>query len=193
MPQEVTNTAPDVKRIKLLVLSLRKDLPNDDYATLTWSTREGYPRATVWTTKNNKKEDGTIDYSKIITVPFTFPTMFTLIENLEDMVKNDSSIVSRIECYNNKFVDNKRTDEVVIQSEIRIARSQDGVINIGVKSPATSWYYFPLLPETKWHKFYNKDGVEITDKRILSNIFAKAYIGLLNKAFSNIIIEKEEK
>lgn len=177
---------PQPKRMTLLALSIRKDLPNEDYATLTWSIFGNYPRIKVYTTKDVKKEDGSFDYDKIVIAPFTYPVLYTLIDNLEDMVSNDTSIVTKMTCYNNKFVENKRTDEIITQAEIKLARTQEGVINIGIKTPS-NWIYFALEPDLKWHRFFDKDGNEITNKKVLSNMFTKAYVKLLREAYVNII------
>lgn len=190
--EEIISNNPEpkkeVKRIHLLRLSLRKPLPNDDYAVLGWAVREGYPRIQVFTSKNIKKEDGSTDYDKIVIAPFTYPILFTFIDSLEKLVTENSDRVSQITCYNNKFVDNKRTDEIEEQATVRFVRSQEGVINIGIKVK-DKYMYFPLFPDTKWHKFYNKDGEEITDKKTLSNLFATAYVSLLKGTFINTTLE----
>lgn len=178
----------EVKRIQLLRLSLRKPLPNDDYSVLSWGVRDGYPRIQVFTSKNIKKEDGTTDYDKLVIAPFTYPILFTFIDSLEKLVTENSDRVSQIVCYNNKFVDNKRTEEIEEQAAVRLVRSQEGVINIGVKTK-DKYIYFPLFPDIKWHKFYNKDGEEITDKKTLSNIFTSAYVSLLRGTFINTTLE----
>ena len=176
-----------VKRINLLQLSLRKELENDDYASLTWGVRENYPRIQVFTSKDFKLPDGTNDYSKLIIAPFTYTIIFTLINALESLAQEDDSGVTKIECLNNKFVDNKRTDEIVVQAEVRIARSQEGIINIGLKNDTTSCY-FPLFPNLTYHKFYDKDNIEITDKRILSNLYTLSYVRLLKGTFITAIL-----
>lgn len=173
----------EVRRVSFLPLALRRDLSEDDYATLGWGIRDKYPRLRVYLTKKPQLEDGALDYSKIIIAPFTYPVLLSFIENLEDLIKNDNNVVSKLTCYNNSFVNGKRTNEVVVQAELKIARSQDGVVNIGIKVP-TGWLYFPLIPDVKWHKFYDKNGDEITDKRILSNMYARAYVNLLKKVYS---------
>lgn len=177
-----------VKRINLLRLSLRKDLKDDDYAVLSWGVRDGYPRIQVYTSKNIKKEDGTTDYSKLIIAPFTYPLVCVLIDSLANTLTSDDNF--SIKCFNNKFVDNKRTTEIEEQAEVKVVRSQEGVLHIGVKKNGTC-YYFPLFPDLKWHKFLDSEGKEITDKRKLSNMMIKAYISLLKGAFINTITDTE--
>ena len=177
-----------VKRINLLRLSLRKELKDDDHAVLSWGVRDGYPRIHVYTSKNIKKEDGTIDYGKLIIAPFTYPLVCVLIDSLGKALLDDDNF--SIKCYNNKFVDNKRTDEIEEQAEVKVVRSQECVLHIGFKKNG-SCYYFPLFPDLKWHKFYDKDGKEITDKRKLSNMMVRAYVNLLKGAFINTITDIE--
>ena len=133
-------------------------------------------------------EDGTIDYGKLIIAPFTYPLVCVLIDSLGKALLDDDNF--SIKCYNNKFVDNKRTDEIEEQAEVKVVRSQEGVLHIGVKKNG-SCYYFPLFPDLKWHKFYDKDGKEITDKRKLSNMMVRAYVNLLKGAFINTITDIE--
>lgn len=188
-------TEKKVKRINLLQLSMRKELDNDDYASLTWNVRDGYPRIQVFTTKNFKKEDGTNDYDKLIIAPFTYPVLYTLITAIERAAgvmtfQVDDVPVTRIECYNTKFIDGKRTNDVVKQAEVIIAKSQAGVIELGVKNDKAS-VYFPLLPNTKWHKFYTTEGTPILDNRVLSKIQTAAYARLLRETFANVLLNEE--
>ena len=183
-----------IKRINLLQLSIRKTLDNDDYASLTWGVRNNYPRIQVFTSKDFKKEDGTADYDKLIIAPFTYPIIFTLISNLEVLAKNSelkTPPISKIECFNTKFVDNKRTDEIEKQAEVKITRNNDNVICIGVKNDKHE-IYFPLLPDTKWHKFYTKNGEEITNQVVLSNIQTLSYVNLLKNTFADTLLIKPE-
>lgn len=183
-----------IKRFNLLQLSLRKTLENDDYASLTWSVRDKYPRIQVFTSKTFKSEDGAVDYDKLIIAPFTYPIIYTLINQLEILANKldlDKAPVSKIECYNIKFVDGKKTDEIEKQAEIVLARSQEGVINIGVKNTKHDGLYFPLIPDLKWHKFYDKDGTEITSKKILSSLYTLSYVKLLKDTFTDTILRKE--
>ena len=175
-----------VKRINLLRLSLKKPLPNDDYSLLSWSIRENYPRIQVFTSKNIKKEDGNTNFNKVIIAPFTYPIITMFIDSLAKAILTDE--VFSIKCFNNKFVDNKRTDEIEEQAEVKIARSQEGVLHIGVKKDS-GFIYFPLFPDLKWHKFFDKNGKEITDKRELSNKMARAYVDLLKGTFINTMLQ----
>lgn len=173
----------EISYLTISQLNIKRPLPNDDYSMLTWGLRDTYPRIKVYLTKNVKKEDGTTDYAKVIIAPFTFPVLYTFIDTLESLINDETPVVTKLTCFNNKFVDDKRTDEIVVQAEIKLAKSDQGVINIGIKLP-TGWMYFPLEVDTTWHKFYDKNDNEITDKKILSALYAKAYVKLLRNAFA---------
>lgn len=180
-----------VKYVRFSLLNLRKPYEDkDDYALLTWGIRKGFPRITVWT--NNKRPEGVkVDMNTVITAPFDYVsfTMFrhyfkNIINNVEPDVKKYT-----IECFNVKFVDNKRTNDVYIQARVTIGRDKDNVIYIGVIADEKPKIKFDLMPNPKWFKFYAGDKNLLEDKARLSTEYAKAYLEVMDKLYENVMVE----
>lgn len=178
MAQKEKNT--NVKIAKFLSLSLSKWIEEDKgFANLQWSVRNSYPRITVFCSNHVKKEDGTMDYSKIITAPFTLPTIFIFTRYLRLMINDKEPGYYTIECYNTKFVDGKRTDEIYLQSKVIVGKDDKGVLYLSAIEEGKRSIKFELLPDSRWFKFYDKKGNEIVDKADLSKSYALAYVKVL--------------
>ncbi|EPU3828977.1 hypothetical protein ACVWU4_000958 [Campylobacter coli] len=181
-----------VKYVRFSLLNLRKPYEDrDDYALLTWGIRKGFPRITVWT--NNKRPDGVkVDMGTVITAPFDYVsfTMFrhyfkNIINNVEPDVKKYT-----IECFNVKFVDNKKTDEIYIQARVTVGRDKNNVIYLAVVSEGKPKIKFDLLPNPTWFKFYAGEKNLLEDKGRLSTEYALAYLEVMDKLYANTMVEE---
>lgn len=169
--------ARDVKFIQFAALNLSKVHMVDDKkdsAQLQWSSRMGYPRITVFTT-DNTQVDGKFDYSKMIKAPFDFVTIDIFMQRFRNVLETTEEVKYVIDCFNNKFVNRERTDEVELVAKVTVGRDSDGVVYLAVTEDNKKKIKFELMPSTKYFKFYDKNGDVITDKKILSNLYAKAY------------------
>ena len=163
-----------VKLVKFAALTLRG---KERGVGLQWSIRKGFPRITVYTGKY-LKDDKTVDYNKIIIAPFDYTTMLMFLENFKSVIYHkDDTVSSSIKCYNTKFVDNKRTDDIILQATATVGK-KDGIIYLSATADGKPVHKFELVPEGKWHKYFNNEE-ELTNKAQLSRQYAKAYYELL--------------
>ena len=163
-----------VKLVKFAALTLRG---KEKGVGLQWSIRKGFPRITVYTGKY-LKDDKTVDYNKIIIAPFDYTTMLMFLENFKSVIYHkDDTVSSSIKCFNTKFVDNKRTDDIVLQATATVGKL-NGIIYLSVTADGKPVHKFELVPEGKWHKYFNGEE-ELVDKVMLSKQYAKAYYELL--------------
>lgn len=158
-------------------LTLRKELDNSDYATLQWGLRNYYPRITVYTSKHVKDSKNQVDYSKVIIAPFDINSFGILLNNIEKFGKlyDEKKVGFSINCYNLKFKDGKKSDEKYVQSQVHFYKDSELVNTLAIKENDNKLVEFKLLPG-EWHKYYDKEGKEITDKKLLSIFFTNQYI-----------------
>lgn len=168
-----------IKLVKFSPLTLRKSGDEFKGAGLTWSIRKGFPRITVYTGGNILDKDKKLDYSKIIIAPFDYTTMIMFLDYFKNVIESKEEIKYKVNCYNNKFVDNKRTDDIIIQASVIIGKDLEGIVYISVVEENKKSIKFELIPEGKWHKFFNGNNEEIVDKKDLSLRYSRTYYDLL--------------
>lgn len=182
-----------VKLVKFAALTLRKSGDENKGVGLQWSIRKGFPRITVYTGPMFK-EDKTVDYSKIIIAPFDYTTMIMFLEYFKRIIYSKDECKYTVKCLNNKFVDNKRTEEIIVQASVIIGKDKDNVIYLAAIEDGKKNIRFDLVPEGKWHKFFNGNNEEIIDKGELSRSYANAYYDLLkNLLFKEFFIDAKEE
>lgn len=150
-------------------------------ATLTWSVRNGYPRAVVYTDSNKAFQSGKPDYNFIITVPFDLMNLGMVISVLEDIDKGPNDDLRVINSYNTKVENGERTNTRYLQGKLVIGKDKDGVRYIAAIEDGKKKVKFRLLPNMRWIQYANKDGSEITDMGKLSGMFTKNYIYAMKK------------
>lgn len=183
-----------IKLVKFSPLTLRKSGEEFKGAGLTWSIRKGFPRITVYTGGNILDKDKKVDYSKIVIAPFDYTTMIMFLDYFKNVIESKDEIKYKVNCYNNKFVDNKRTEEVIIQASVIIGKDKEGVIYLAAVEENKRNLKFELIPEGKWHKFFNGENEEIINKRELSLSYARAYYDLLkNLLLKEFFIDATEE
>jgi hypothetical protein len=177
-----------VKQIKFARLSLRRDFEdNNDYATLNWSVREGYPRISVFTSKNTEV-GGKFDYNKLITAPMHYLKLEIFYKRLEQVIASKEKVSYNINCYNTKFVNNERTNDIKLQAKITIGKDADGVVFLAVTEDDKKKIKFDILPD-KWHKFFDANNDEIVNKAELSAMYADAYLKVLKKSMDGELVK----
>ena len=166
-----------VKYVKFTSLRLTKTISDDDWASLNWATRLGYPRIVVYTT-NKFVENRKQDPKSVIIAPFSYEALFTLVACMEELINNKIPDSYTVECWN------KYDDKKVLQCKITVGRDDNGIFFIGIRAPEKPKIRFDILPNSTWHKYCGKDGEEITDKSKLSLLYAKAYVKVLTELMS---------
>ena len=156
------------------------------YATLTWTYRNLYPRITVYLENGHvpKKE---YSYDDTIIAPMTPIVLGMVIDTISNIIKGKNNTKRKVDCYNNKYVDNVRTNTIVLQASILIGKDKDGVIYLAVIAEGKRRVKFKLLPSTVYHKFYDENNNLITDEAELSKAFATAYVRHLKKQMEKAI------
>jgi hypothetical protein len=154
---------------------------NEQVGILRWSTWKGYPRATVMINDLNNSGGGDYDRSKRIVAPFTPQNLSLFYYALESAIESKEDVNHKIECWNTKFVDNKKTDEKEIQSVVSIGR-KDGIIYMGIIAEGRPKFKFIFLTNEAWHKL-RKNNEIVSDVSLMSEIEAKAYLYYLKLAF----------
>ncbi len=186
-----------VKFIKLAPLSLRKDYDDNagekDYGTLSWGIRAGYPRIMVYTSNGKKKApDAKFDYNSFITAPFDYVTFGILMERFDKVISNPTEVNYTIDCFNNTFENGVRTDNLYLQAKVHIGRDKEGVIYIAAIEENKRKLKFYFMPSDKYFIIYDKDSNIVTDKSVLSSLYARSYYDLLKlvmgkEAYTDIV------
>lgn len=183
-----------VVRVRFSKLTIAKNIELDDgkqdSASLTWSTRNGYPRITVYTSNNLcKDKDGKFDFSYIVTAPFDYITLQIFLTRFQEVIDSESEINYKINCYNIKFDKGVRTNDIYLQATVVVGKDKNGVIYLAAVEEGKRNIKFELLPSDKFFKFYDKDNNEISDKKVLSKLYATGYVKVLNKLLLDVARE----
>ena len=110
-----------------------------------------------------------------------------VIDAISSITEGKVNTKKKIGCYNNKYVDNVRTNTVELQATILIGKDKEGVVYLAVIADSKRRVKFKLLPSEVYHKFYDEDNNLITDKSKLSKAFATAYVRQLKKQMEKVI------
>lgn len=157
-------------------LNINKTLDEEKYAQLQFGARAGYPRIMVFLDKDRKRSDKPFNRDSLIIAPFDYTTMGTLFDMANSIIDGPNNKAKQIGCFNTKWVNNERTNDVVLVATVEIGKSEEGIVYIGVLADGKKKVKFDLVPKdnNRWHKYY-ENGELITDKDKLSAIFARAY------------------
>lgn len=186
--QPDAQTQPNgMERIRYSQLSLRQDYDDiQDHASLTWSilkhTKGTNPRVTVFTT-NNRTEGAKMDYNTIITAPLTYTSLFTFVDLMKEVLTAANDTKFQLQCFNTKYENNVRTNEVILQAVLTVGKDADGIIYISATSEGKRAVEFKL-GLTDRYKLFTDDGVEMS-KANASLRAAKGYIKVIERIFSS--------
>lgn len=182
-------TEPVVKIARFTALTISKliDADTKDTAQLTWSTRGIYPRITVFTSSQTTDEKGKFDYNKMITAPFDYISLQMLFDNFKKVIEHVGEIKLEVACYNAEFKNRVKTDNIVLQAKVSVGKDKNGIIYIAAIEDEKPKIKFNLLPDYRWYKHYDANSDEITDKAVISKMYATAYLKTLDKLFTSQI------
>ena len=186
---ETNATKKEDRTIRFTPLNIKKEYDvneKTDTAVLKWGVKNGYPRLIV--TLSSVKTEA-VDYSKLITAPFTYMDFFTFLEYMEEVINHDGKIQKKVECLNNKWSNGQRTDEIYVQATVYIGKGDDGVIFLAVIEDKKIKVKFDILPDiSPYHRWYDENDNLIESKKELSLRRARSYYKILN-----LLMEEELK
>jgi hypothetical protein len=171
-------------------LTINKDLGEGKYGQLTWSIRNGYPRITVFTDKSKVRDNDKFDYNTLIIAPFDYANMLVLLNKAEEVIDGPKDKSKQVACYDTKFQDGVRTNEVYLKATVEIGKDSDGVIYMAVLSDGKKKIKFIITPkdDSKWHKF-SENGDVVLDKGIISATYAKAYFAQAKRLIEHRLLK----
>jgi len=177
-----TQQQNEVQFVKFSPLTLKVSYNDEsnDFGVLTFATRNDYPRFIVYT-KNKRPQGERFDYETMVTAAFDLINFNTFLGYMEQAIdlKNDEEL--SVDCYNTKYVNNERTNEVAIQATARVGKSSKGIIYLSITADGKRKVKFPLLPNDTYMKFKDVKGNVITDKAELSKMYTTSYVRVLKK------------
>jgi len=179
---------PAVKIIKFAPMALKESLDLETYASLSWSIRMGYPRASVYL---NDKKDDDFDYAKLIIAPTNAVTINTFINSALKMVDAEPNSEFKLKCYNVAWVDDVKTDDIVLQATLSVGKNSEGIIYISVTKEGLPEVRFRLTGLSKWHVVADANGKDIKDPERLSRMHAKAYFDRLKALMDKYVIDED--
>lgn len=165
-----------VKLVKFLSFSLKKELADNDFASLQWSIRMGYPRISVFTT--NKKTEK-FDYNTLITAPFDYLTLFTFLNKCKEIIAGKNGNKTSINCYNIAYNNGVKTDEKILQATVTCGKDDSGVIYLAAIEAGKPKIRFDIVHNDRFYEYLKADGTVETDKGALSVLAATEYISAL--------------
>ena len=178
MNTQTSTPKNNVVMVKFAPLTLRKDYGDGDYGILNYATRNGYPRITVFTTNKNKEE--VFDYNTMINATFNLTQFLMFVDEIRDIVEADKDTSASVDCFNAKYVNGVKTNDVELQATAIVGKDKDGIIYLAVTHEGKRKIKFELLP-TEWNKYSrNKEALS---KEELSKRFTKAYIRAIDLLF----------
>lgn len=188
-----------IKYVKFTPVNLTANDPEneDNYFSLVWSSRAGYPRITLYLVnkrgpKTNEKKP--FDYATMITAPFTAITVQTFLEQFKTVIDSPEEIILGQECYNSKFENGKKIEgEIALQAKAVVGKDSDGIIYLSLIADKRRKVKIPILPNTRFHKTISKSGDIDNNKGELSMAHAKSYLKVLTLLINNEMLESGTK
>lgn len=170
-------------------LTINKVLDEEKYAQLQFSSRAGYPRLVVFTDKDRQRSEKPFDRNSMVVAPFDYTSMASLFDMADLVIAGDNGKARQIGCYNTKWVNGERTNEVTLVATVEIGKTEEGVIYMGVLAEGKKKVKFDLEPKdnSRWHKYY-VNGELVADKGAKSKIFAKAYFDQARRLINHQMI-----
>jgi len=180
---------PAVRIIKFAPMALKESLDSETHASLSWSIRMGYPRASVYLGSDDSEE---FDYSKLIIAPTNAVTINTFINNGLKMVDSEPNSEFRLKCYNVAWVNDVKTDDIILQATLCVGKDSEGIIYIAVLKEGLPEVRFRLTGKSKWHVVADSSGEDVTDTALLSRMHAKAYFDRLKALMDKYVITEPD-
>lgn len=174
------STAP-VKRAKFIPLALRTDYEGEeDWATLSWTLRMGYPRCEVYTSNKRREPGVPMDYNTSLTASLDILSLTTFIDKAVKVVEEGKPGAQiGINCYTVKYENNVKTNDVILQSKLVFGKDDAGICYLAVLAEGKRKVKFSILPNAKFVKFVKEDGQLEIDVVKMSKEHAITYLSFL--------------
>lgn len=175
----------DVKQAKYAGLLLTSISEEKKTRTLTWSSRDGYPRITVFTDNEIKKPDGSMDYNKMITAPFAILKLKSAIRLWTKVLdENVNGTYEEVDCMYPKIENGvKHDDEKVIRAKARFGIDNNGICYFYIEDNNKPKIKFNIV-EDGWHVWRaRKNAIENRNMSEMSKEHARSYLEILTALF----------
>lgn len=178
------DTAGPIKILDFTRLQLFTPVPNvqNVRSKLSFGFRDGNPRITVFTNDPNDTVQRGIIYAGMS--PETFE-IFTLL--FDTVIRSKEEIKQVVECYTQRYEDNKPTGERILNSQVWIGRDADGLIWLSVTAKGRPQIRF-TFQVSEWHKLLKGDGTQFTEAEG-SRLAAMAHLNLLRQVYGPMLAQ----
>lgn len=152
-----------------------------DTARFTWGVSAGWPRATMYT----KKDDFSIQTQRY--APMDYMSIGVFIRNcllsIENATRNKTPINCEVACYTTKVVDNKRTDTKILAGVLTFKEDESGLpyLTIAREKATDIRFYIPVSTFLE----FRINGAIVTDARELALANARVYFQLLDTVYKD--------
>lgn len=179
----------NVKRTYFPPMVMTKQTGENEEARLYWGIRNGYPRLSLSMKQPIvSPTEREFDYKNLIIAPFERITFGVFLKQFTEIIDDEPKTTRTVKCYNVKFKDGVKTDEVYLQGVITLGKDDNGIIYIHMyndeKNNGDDAIKFELITPHKWNRFFKNDK-EI-NQAILSKQFATEYLKELTKQYHRV-------
>ena len=169
--------------LELNKLSLHRINKAERTSSLKWGFRKGYPRLMVFINGSDLSVRGR---DNMIIAPFGFTALNTLTGAMAEIIEAEKGTEFSINCINAKFVDNKKTDETIVQATVVVGKDQDGMIFISLSEESKPTVRFNLTLNEEWNPV-TMNGVNIGLTEFGSKMFTKRYLNQVETVYNSIL------
>lgn len=155
-------------------------------AILMWNVFANHPRVTVFTGDPTDNTEAT--NKGRISANLDGPIFFAFIEMMERVAKSKTPIELKILNKNYSWVNNKRSDEPSIVSELHVGKDEHGSIWVSVEAEKRPKIKFFVAP-SEWHQFCYADGKSL-ERNDVTTLYALGYCSLLRNLVSGIMLNE---
>lgn len=179
------NKELDMKKVlaELNELSLHRDNKAGRVSTLKWAYRNTYPRLIVYINGGDTTVTGR---NNMIIAPFRYTAFNSLTGALAEIVDLPKSSEIEIDCLNPKYVDNKKTDEIVTQAIVTVGKDEHGMIYISLREDGKPSVRFNLTLQVDWNPV-RLNGVNIAATEFGSKMFTKRYLTQIESVYNKLL------
>ncbi len=155
-------------------------------AVLMWNVFSNNPRVTVFT--GDPTDNSQANNKGRISANLDAPVFFTFIEMMERVAKSKTPIELKVLNRNYSWVNNQRSEEPSVVSELHVGKDGDGQVWISVEAEKRPKVKFFVAP-SDWHQFCYADGKPI-EKADLITMHTLGYCQLLRNLVSGIMLNE---
>lgn len=151
-------------------------------AKLSFGFRDGNPRITVFTNDPNDTTAKGIIYAGML--PEVFEVFLT---QLDTVIRSKEEMKQVMDCYTQRYEDNKPTGERVLNSQVWVGKDTDGMVWISVTAKGRPQIKF-TFQVSDWHKLLKGDGTPFSESEA-SRLAALAHMNLLRQVYGQMLTQ----